>query len=595
MILYYLSLHAPALSAPAAFVAKASFSQPVTPSLLIRLGEKKTLAAALNELAKEERLSFVIEGNPVVSPRTTLAEILKKAKTKPVSARELIKQMADAYGYSVEESSGFLLFGRRCDRVDQFPEVSIAEIRHFLSSAAKVANRFDPAFTRKDGVDIEFRQFGSSLSPNIVAQWSRKPDPSNAPPGIQAMLRSHPELANKVDPMDLSTPVPTSAFSPPQQQFLKNLGLEQFIGDNVANIRRGINMIDGLGDKSTEFLYRDKMSRPNPKSPDPPKTIRSFACDYRLAGRQYRTSFSPVNSVFMNFGSAATFFNHPASTDPSDPLPSDYDAAGKALPWTEETDFSTTLGELAEKVSRQGDIALRVNPALASKRLNLIGARNKEVKALATAIAGLFNLIVRTEEEAILLDMPPTPKIARLEQVSEAIDRITPAPIKRLNYGWCVYGGPARDRRRAQILQAARRGSKEESVESDQTVSSPLRPVRISRETMKTGLDEMRKSAIRRLRILVDPKIKAAKDGRVSWEELDEEAQWLAQFIVSCEAFLFTFAQSTAGMPEYIVRFPQCQVVGRIHEDQGRTWLQIGVRTPEGGQGYNRSGILAKL
>jgi hypothetical protein len=90
------------------------------------------------------------------------------------------------------------------------------------------------------------------------------------------------------------------------------------------------------------------------------------------------------------------------------------------------------------------------------------------------------------------------------------------------------------------------------------------------------------------------PQITKAKNQRVTWKEIDAEAQWLCRFIFSCEAFGHTFAQSTKGLPDYVQNFGSYQLRGRLYNSQGRSWLRISLRSPDGKNGFSTSGVISK-
>jgi hypothetical protein len=530
-----------------------------------KIKSSTNLVEAVKYALGKSSFSVIIEGVPSEYRKRSIEKHLSMVKGKVVSRSSLLEALADFYGYRIENHHGYMFFVQTFRSSNVFPEMTSQEIQHFLRSATKIVSRFDPNLTRTQGIDNEFRNFANTLPPNVIAQW-QSVSVTEKPQNSTQQLSKLGGLFGALRTQETGSQIPISSMSPSQQKFLKSLAYDQYVGVGTEQIRRAINMLTAFQASTNFFSYRS----------DGP--LNCFACNYIFNGRNYTVFLSPVSRVFLNFGSSVTIHKPVVGTDPSDPSLDDYDKQGNPKPWSEITKDTVTLRQLAAQVTVESNMTVQIHPALAEKRISLIEKNSKDKQSLFLAIAKLYNLNLRRDDNKLILEPPPVPKITRPEQVAAALDQITPGPVKRLYNGWCEIGS----------REAALRSANSSPEENSEVV------VRVSPQTLKSGMSAVRRAAIRRLRILLDPQITKAKNQRVTWKEIDAEAQWLCRFIFSCEAFCHTFAQSTKGLPDYIQNFGSYQLRGRLYNNQGRSWLRISLRSPDGKNGFSTSGVISK-
>jgi hypothetical protein len=155
-------------------------SVPVSAEIIERVRHQKTLAEALQILAESARLQILIEGNPRRSRIGPPASASLAKDGKAVTTGELITALAREYGYEVAPSGPYLLLTKRYDAPDDFPEVTMEEIRHFLRSVLKMTRQFTPDLSSWTEPDERAKGagYGSRASLSFVgyaslpsAQW----------------------------------------------------------------------------------------------------------------------------------------------------------------------------------------------------------------------------------------------------------------------------------------------------------------------------------------------------------------------------------------------------------------------------------------
>jgi hypothetical protein len=356
-------------------------------------------------------------------------------------------------------------------------------------------------------------------------------------------------------------------MSASQQQFLKEWGAEFLNGIQTARLREGYTAMAVLGEADYRLYYA-------PFGEDVYLTAGRGTSD-----RSYRLPL-PFRAPF-SIGSTRVVMSDSISPAVESSL-SERDLTRYRQPRTEQTRYSLTLGELAERVSAGGEVMLRVAPSLTAKRVTLLGSPSpgdnggSNIRALATSLARLYNLPLTTDANGrdITLTMPETPTLGNATEMYEAVDRIMPAPLQRLYVGLAEMG-------KRTGLRIVRPGEGDKAARVVERFPQGV-PQQIDR-----GLSIMQREAMRRLHTRLAPQIRDSVTHSIAWTEMDEESKWLTRFLLSDNALALVHHYSTRGTRDIFTRFAENRATVKIAPD--RTWASIQVIAPEGaGMSFSR-------
>lgn len=531
-----------------------------------------TLAEMLNTIAAERKQPLLLEGSPLVPSRETVDKarlLFEKRADKPTDT--LLAELVLLYDYDVQPTGKIWLLTKRYQNFADFPEVTIAEYAHFLRTVGKLVATANPT---GNTVDAELARFDASLTKEQRGLLDAPPPPLS--PELQKHVEKMKREGHDVPEPDRFTFVPMARFSAPQQQFLQSLLAASEIGPKEDNIRRGTSMIVEMQRKQTRFF---RLSRGE----------RTFFANERAAGgRTYQTPLAPTALVFLNFGSSSVNTNgtQPAEDD-SKPTAEDYQQNGEPMARVESSPYTMTLAVLSERYARW-KTPLKVNAELEAKTVTAI-ALPDDTKTIAESLATLFNLRVATSETEIALEYPRPVVPNSSMKLQQAIQAIFPAPLLRLCAAWTKNGSDDfLQQRRTRTVSSLSRMSPgmRARIERDKSIV----PQRMGQNI---AMKRQREQAIRRLRVLLEPKIEASKRKEVIWADMNDEARWLAAYVLSSEALPSAYLLSSAAQASSQQPFAEYEVYARRAAIDQYRYLQIGLIHPKTRGGAARNGIIA--
>lgn len=536
----------------------------VLPENVERFKNAPDMLSALKVLQKCTDHSFVIEGMPLHNKAVEGAfKKIDLPQGKVIHAEALIQEVARIYDYSLVEKGKVYIFYKKFTDPDDFPEITGPELRTFLRNVAITANRFSTNIANPQGVNANFLRFAKSLSAEDTAQLNfgesqlmprellEALEQRNQTPPPGTITVETPEEYQKLQDKMMRF----SAIKPEQQQFFKQMAFSEFVGKPIGKIREGIALMYELETAETNFLWKER---------GPVKSPLYFVCTRKVSPeRTYQT----------------TLQKGPVASDTDAPKTSDYDADGKPWPRNVETENTRTLGELCIWLNqnRKGGPELAVTPALASKRITFLDPGTAAKETIWNAVAGIYNLSLTTGEGKLTLTIPEVQSCATWEEASRQIEAIFPGPLLR----FCQTVQVNIERRE---IARMRKGLPEDA---------PV--VRVGADDVMRGMGELRWRIIARLRIQLEPRAKAAKDQILPWAELTEEEKQWTQFILAFESVPIAYKLAYSGLPAYIKNPNDCIVSGRVFESQGRTFLRVAIRTPDGTAGISSMAMIEGL
>lgn len=554
----------------------------ISPATLNKVKASSTLVGALTLLSQNAEVGFVVEGRPYhnfVNPEAPL--LRSRLQTgKPLSLKEVVAEIARAYDYYAEGKAPLFLLRKRYGHADDVAEVTLSEMKHFLDVAARLGTPYVPSFPHVNGIDVRYQTFSQSLTPEQVMLLQRD---TKRP--TERELKGFEEL-QKFSRVRLAIPnhLPASRFhepgekpgiaahllSFPQQQFLYDVGLNHWLGEHLRQVQHGAGLLNAL-DANTYFAHK-KVG-----------VHDALICFYRHNQVNYEALFSPISRLSRQF--AATLLeNEPLQgPDPSDPQPSDYDnGVPRAGNW-EDSDLTVTLGTLVDTLTASAgtsggaaQVTYTISPALRAKRVTLVGTAKVKPDSTLTGAANLFNLSVEAGDGTTKLTFPPLPKVKNVEALGAALRHVMPRPLLTI----CEVQAKARTR----------------AERTDWATSSGLPllgPPRAANEDMEDNrtdddealsvhtASERTNKAVRRLRVLIEPRLGAARSRQLHWKALTEQEKTLTAWIMASDAFTEIYrVMRKTKLPSYLTSLPAGRAIAFTDDVGEDRWLRVYLQAP---------------
>jgi len=428
----------------------------------------------------------------------------------------LVPKVAAAYDYEATRSGSVFLLTKRFSDPADIPDVTLAECSQAMDDVALILAPFDPHFKR--------------------GQIEKSP-------AIQDLLSSlTPEQMAALQ--DKQHGLAVASLPPNQQQGVEQLVLFLYVQLPLGNTTSAMQQVKSVSQGTPVFCRRNF-------SDVAPGASKVGLGDIHLFGIKFldisagKVSFIPLskpNNISSSQGAIAVtwsgFTNGKAilsDNDPTDPPPPALPVPHSGAAVTAVN--SETLREVVARlnVGTASKPKLAVDAALAPKRVAVFGEQFTPPLRIFDALAELYGLRVRhsDDEKSLrlarrLFQVPLTP-----EGISLAIQALMPAPLIRARQNY-LGRQPA--------------------------------PLHIA--------------AVRALRTVIEPKLKASKTGRVSLSELSSrENMALATALMADTARTLEDAFSQP-FPPGVLNPNILRLAGTIQEQNGRRTIDLHLALP---------------
>lgn len=299
----------------------------------------RTFKTALQALATQAHVAFVAEGTPL---QPVLPPQAVPDLCVTMSAETAVQKVAAAYDYDAERQGDIFLLRKRYTNPHELPDVTLEECTLAMADVVKVLSALSPHL--QPGRD-------HSLNEPLVFDFVRTLTPDQFQSLQSETLRV----------LDLS---------PQQRELVLRSTLYYYVQSPADDAENALRLIKQA---SQTALYMKN-----------PRSRGGF-------GYEFRPSSSHM--YFMPF-------------DEGGPLPT---INGNPLPPTPEPDrrtwkaeVPTTLGEVVAALNRRVGPRMAVDAALAAKPVTIIGARIIPTEKVLSAMAQVYGLRVKTENEILL-------------------------------------------------------------------------------------------------------------------------------------------------------------------------------------------------
>ena len=509
------------------------------------LASPPTFVGLLSEIALRHNVAIVAEGVP-------LHASLPPGGIPPItgaqpSDEDAVRAVATAFDYDVTMDGPVFALSKRYTDPSDLPSVTIGEWLRSLREVQRLVGPLNP--------HVDMNRWVGGRSPAI---------------GELAASLSTGQLA------DLGgAGLPLRALHPAQVALVRRLALYFFVQEGADRSAAALDCLENA-EPSVVFRFAD-VSGGN----------HLFGFDFtRSSG--LRPLFEPLAGQFSGAGVIIHGKVQPPAPDPTDPGEMTGDLTYPAL---------ITIEKLTEELtaSGQGHVSVEVDPALGSKLLTVVGAANAQPEGVMSAVASVYGLELKAQNDGriTLLRLgfhpkPVTPTLA--QELPAAVVHVLPRPLLRALHAMDL---------RELVLQeqaiAYRSYRIGPSSEEPRETSGPLQPwedetlLQLGDAMRDRAIGERRKqlfqqfnkalddsdlrpgalkiAALRRLRALVEPKVRASPGGRVPLSSLGElEQDAFATVVVSdCWSCISDWIGYPA--PDYIGDFEGITLTGGLTVD----------------------------
>lgn len=554
---------------------------PAAPDPVVQLNSAQAVvfSNALDVLARAGRVAFVAEGTPLT---LRLSDNQLKALALPEKGAPLailVEHVAAAYDYDVERRGSVFLLRKRYSDPRDLPSVTVEEGVEAARDVSRLLDRFNPKVIQAVPPGQPNGLYGELMLSLTDEQ-------------LQHMGLDNNSFSSRIP---LAAALPIAALSPRQRELAWRFALYfhvQVLADDVENARDELRRFQV---PSTVFCWNVVSSDPFWRA-----GLRAFGYEFVSEREENKPRFWPLGGSDVGMGLRAGGSRlgewrsfravarvsrpggepFPDTTAPDLAAPS---SAGEAPSVPPAQAAPNTLSAVAEAFMTAGTGAPAaaeavVDEALQAKAITVTGTQYVPAEDLLRAMAAVYGLRVRTQEDgALRLSRHTARPAARLSDLPATLERALPEPLVR------ALRGPARESETVRFENIkALPGESAEAL--NERWNEAMRQDSKTWNEARERPSRMRAEAIRRLRTTVEPKLRAAPNGRVPVLALDEtERQALAvATLAECVRALDTFLMKP--VPDYLVHFDAAFLVGGLSERDGKTWfsLALAVSNPDG-------------
>jgi hypothetical protein len=500
---------------------------------------------ALDEIAAQARVAIVAEGIPL-HPALAEKEIPSvTGQARPLS--EVVGSVAAAYDYDVERIGPVCVLVKRYSDSGDVPAVTMGEWTECLRQIVRLTAPFNP--------HVDFR--ASRRNP-IVGDLAA----SFTPAQLGALKGGGLRL---------------SALSAAQIALVRRFALYLYVQGSADAVSLALSRLEGVDD-TVVFRYADVGVEKH-----------VFGCDIALWGPGRPLSFARLGGAWCGYGLLPVtipFQAPPGVQDPSDPG----DLANRST----VARGSTLEGALTELNARTASTTrVKIDPALETKTVTVAGAENASPEEMAAAMADVYGLCITTRSvrAGTVLRLgfcaaPPVPE--RAAGLQQAIEAVIPAPLLRalhasegreaietaLRYAYRTYrcgppvgepdgGTGGRDKWEDETLPGLRQAMKDRKI----MLNSGRALADFDRASHQAVWlpGKLRMAAMKSLRALVEPHLRASATGRLPFSAVSGQARDAFAFVVASECLTALGQWASTPKKDYIVDFNHQILIGGLY------------------------------
>ncbi len=485
---------------------------------------------AFQSLSQQAHVTFVAEGQPLKG--MLRPQDAPRLNPQGESLSQMAAEVAAAYDYDAErQGSVFVLRKRYTDPAD-LPDVTLAECAEALSDLQKITGAVSP--------HLNFGLLGSNeavaslLTSLTPEQLERMRDKSRSIPSVDgldgAIVPDEEIQANSNQQYDLavqSQGLPLSTLMPEQRDVVRQILMVVCV--QLPTLGLNAQKVSDAAEKDPRFCWHQDSVR------------RSFGYETsddvaKNEGIAKKEATKTYTSLVVTSGFASLYLvNGKPPVMPPDPTQPPL--RPETVPVVESVSLARAMSDLDARDAAVKEAALPkmlVDAALAHKRVSLFGAENTPPAALFQALADVYGLSVRERSDhRLLLARHPLRIPADYVGFPEDIKNSMPLPLRRA---------------------VAQNLAREEAG-------------RLSQPSTENGLGmtwrkTLTTSALRVLRTAAEPRLKVAKDGRVTLSSLGDREKGAFAVALSVPQVEGLVKLANQGIPPQVARFDEICLLG---------------------------------
>jgi hypothetical protein len=546
-------------------------------TIQLSVNNLRNFDTAFKELTPDGRVTILAEGSPFISEleekqfgdlvKSLSRESATKDTILSVNFDLALEKIASAFDYEVRETGSetkaVYCLTKRYSNVDDLPDVTSGEALHSMMQIRKATRYFNTT-----------------------------PDPraDNFPAKQLVLSLDSSHFAA------LKNGISVSKLSNDQQKMIQQWGIQAYLGSAQDTSERAVFFLKGAQREDSVFRWM--------KSNDLNTVF--LGCEGRFLNLP-----GPKNQYILSHGFYAQFLDGPSVlplpnglfviseiTNSKMPItarqkyqnllssvsvngvlqdPTSLEAPeNKKKPLDKPTPpYVLSLGDLCKGRNSRADAENKVecDPVLASKTVSLIGGKEAKTEDLVRAAAMIYGLQVKhqTGSRSLLLTTNDMGRLRTIEEVKKAVEDQFPQPWLRL-----LKGNAKRIEGKLVEQEKAQPGYRPDDR------FNKLRQTSIELKSPLLAQRNIYNAAIRRLRILVEPRIAQSPIKQASLPEgNEEEHQLLALLILS--NWLMNFDHSVnQPLPRYFTEPDSAYVKGLFSKDGSLNRLLLGYKDPLG-------------
>lgn len=366
---------------------------PGDPKVHLTQVQAQGFQTALEALAAQGHVTFVAEGTPL---HAVLPAVKAARLTEPASLADAVARTAQEFDYAVQRQGSVFILKKRYTDAHDLPSVTLEECLLAMQDASRILDTFNP-----HGPGVTRGMVSASVLPGDFA-GSLTPE--------QLLLMRDGTL-------------PISSLAPDQQAKARRFLFAMYLDEPIEEVQNAVSRLRGaqkavlcmgsLGGK--EFFGYELPTTPQTSARKPVfVSFAEFASNMVFIEKSRSDSAVPVA---VGGGSALSV------------------SAGVPVPATVERKAAAegaTLGEVVAALNKRVGPRMAVDAALESKRMTLIGSKFAPTEQILAAVADIYGLRVKTENEILLrLTRRPLALPLNLAQLPVSLRQAFPYPLLR--------------------------------------------------------------------------------------------------------------------------------------------------------------------
>ena len=469
----------------AAFAALPQTVAPPAPVKTSELAKSEMVSftKALETLSRRYGIAFIADDTPLMEtvPAALLNEALQNPNNLPrdEAAQQTVQKVADAFEYNpIRLGTTFLLqknYKRSPDgfssvTFEDFPNVTFEECVLATRDALRAVDSLNPRVPDFDGVNYPLGDhFMMSLTQdqlsamfngltNVTSTDMGKPIRGVTMDGVPTE-----GLKQKSSKGTIELGLPVRSLTPAQRTDVERIAAYYFIQSPSNNIEQASQMLEALANPNAVLRFEtaqipggvadrvlgcavppnkpggkpewhDLFDEVDPKigaTPTPSAYYEAFIQRYRVVG-PHDTGTPPFAPALLK--------QHLADREAA--MRKVEESRTRILETRNHRKNSAaeTLTQITKRLnmrpapSGQPKVRVAVDPALAAKRVTLVGEQNLSNLSVWTGVSRLYDLATRETPDGSVLLTRPRPKVARtFAEVPDAMAHVLPQPLRNVS------------------------------------------------------------------------------------------------------------------------------------------------------------------